>query len=105
MQSQSRKKVEMAGQKLMLEVWEDFGESGEPLPNLCYAGPLGDGHRARLSPKARLLTTFEAGSHNEAMTIYYKLMGWGQYTTDQEWDYKPYPEEWPTDPTDRNNCS
>jgi hypothetical protein len=95
----------MAVRKLMLEVWEDSGENGEPLPNLCYAGPLGDDHRTRLSPKARLLTTFEAGSHFEAMTIYYKLMGWGQYTTDQEWDHKPYPEEWFTDPTDRNNCS
>jgi hypothetical protein len=28
------------------------------------------------------------------MTIYYRLMGWGEYRTDQPWDYQPYPEEW-----------
>jgi len=28
-----------------------------------------------------------------AMTAYYKFMGWGEYTTDQEWDMHPYPEE------------
>jgi hypothetical protein len=28
------------------------------------------------------------------MTIYYRIMGWGVYTTDQPWDYEPYPEDW-----------
>lgn len=28
------------------------------------------------------------------MTAYYKFMGWGEYTTDQEWDVRPYPPEW-----------
>lgn len=39
--------------------------------------------------------TFEAGSHYEAMTIYYRHMGWSEYTTDQEWDFQPYPVEKP----------
>ena len=84
----------MSEHKLLLEVWEDFGESGESLPALLYAGPLGDESRRLLGPKARVLTTIRAGSHFEAMTAYYSLMGWGEYSTDQPWDYQPYPEEW-----------
>jgi hypothetical protein len=84
----------MSEHKLQLEVWEDIGESGESLPALVYAGPLGDESRRSLRPKARLLTTIWAGSHFEAMTAYYRLMGWGEYTTDQPRDYQPYPEEW-----------
>jgi hypothetical protein len=80
--------------KLLLEVWEDIGERGESLPALHYGGPLGSEGRARLSPKARLVATIWARSHFEAMTKYYELMGWGQYTTDTSWDYQPYPEEW-----------
>jgi hypothetical protein len=76
------------------EIWEDFGAEGESLPTLCLAGPLGDGCRNVLGPGAPLLTTFEAGNHYEAMTIYHRLMGWGVYTTDQPGDYEPYPDEW-----------
>ena len=43
---------------------------------------------------AKLIWTVEARSHFEAMTEYYKFMGWGEYTTDQAWDMQPYPEEW-----------
>ncbi len=38
--------------------------------------------------------TVEAGSHVDAMTKYYAYMGWGEYATEHEWDYQPYPEEW-----------
>jgi len=41
-----------------------------------------------------LLTTFEAGSHVEAMTIYNRYLGRGPYTTNEPWDYQPYPDEW-----------
>jgi hypothetical protein len=84
----------MSERRLLLEVWENIGESGESLPALLYAGPLGDDSRRLLGPKARLLTSIWAGSHFEAMTVYYRLMGWGEYTTNQPWDYQPYPEEW-----------
>jgi hypothetical protein len=84
----------MSERKLLLEVWEDFGDRGESLPALHYGGPLGYEARAQLSPKARLVGTIWAGSHFEAMTQYYDLMDWGQYTTDILWDYQPYPEEW-----------
>jgi hypothetical protein len=77
--------------KLIHEVWQ---APDDPGPTVCLAGPHGDGCRATLSPNAKLLWTFEAGSHFEAMTIYYERMGWGTYTTDQEWDMRPYPDEW-----------
>jgi hypothetical protein len=79
---------------LLHEVWENFGDEGESLPCLLIAGRLCEQARDRLNPQAKLLTTFEAGSHFEAMTIYYRLMGWSKYVTDQPWDYQPYPDEW-----------
>jgi len=79
---------------LMHEVWVDFGENGESLPGVCVAGPLGDDFRGLLGPWATLLTPWEPGSHFEAMTIYYRLMDWGVYTTNQSWDFEIYPEEW-----------
>ncbi len=84
----------MSQRKLLLEVWQDFGNEGESLPALLTAGPRGEAARRLLGPKARLLTTIEASSHFEAMTIYYGLMGWGKYTSSHAWDYQPYPEEW-----------
>ncbi len=84
----------MERRKLIHELWEDFGDEGESLPGLCLAGPMGDGFRKLLSPRAKLVTTFDDGSHFEAMTSYYELIGWGVYSTDQPWDLQPYPEEW-----------
>ena len=48
----------------------------------------------RKALNAKLIWTVEAGSHFEAMTTCYKFRGWGEYTTDQEWDFQPYPEKW-----------
>jgi len=28
------------------------------------------------------------------MTLYWNRQEWGTYTTDQAWDYEPYPAEW-----------
>jgi hypothetical protein len=64
------------------------------LHTCCLVGPMGDGCRRTLSSNARLLTTFEAGSHFEAMTIYNRYLGRETYTSDQAWDHRPYPEEW-----------
>jgi hypothetical protein len=57
---------------------------------------MGDGARATLSPGVRLAWTVEAGSPFEAMTKYYEYADRGRYVTDQEWDYRPYPEDWHT---------
>jgi hypothetical protein len=72
------------------EVWID----SEGLTMVCLAGKMGDGARSLFKPGSRLLTTIEASSHFDVMTKYYAMMGWGEYTTEHEWDYQPYPEEW-----------
>ena len=68
------------------ELWID----ADGLETFCLAGENGDGARALLSPGAKLVWTVEAGSYFEAMTKYYEHMGWGVYTTEHEWDFKPY---------------
>ena len=77
--------------KLKHELWEEKEGGGW---TFCLAGPRGDGARNLLGPNPKLIWTVEAGSHFEAMTAYYKFMDWGEYTTDQDWDMRPYPEEW-----------
>jgi hypothetical protein len=64
----------------------------------CLTGPAGDDARAGLSPGATLVWTVQAASHFLAMTLYYRHQGWGEYTTDQDWDFKTYEElGWETD--------
>ena len=84
----------MDGRKLLLEVWEDFSDSGAYSPMLCCAGRRGEAARGLLGPKARLLATIEAGSHFEAMTIYNRYLGREPYRTDQPSDYDAYPDNW-----------
>lgn len=76
---------------LIHEIWEDVEEGGIT-HTCCLNGPLGDGARNLLGPNARLLTTFEANSHFEAMTIYNHYLGYEPYRTDFEEDYLPYPD-------------
>lgn len=45
-----------------------------------------------LGPTARIVWTVEAASYFEAMTLYYAHMGWGEYTTEHEWDRRSYAE-------------
>jgi len=80
--------------QMVHEVWIDYGDVGEELPALIAAGPRGDGARRCLGPKARLQTTISAGCHFDAMAIYYRLLGYGEYRTDQPDDSRPYPTEW-----------
>jgi len=84
------------------EVWEQPDERGQMLPGVCLAGPDGDGFRALLEVGARLVTTFEASSDFEAMSIYYAMYNRGKYTTDHAWDYEPYPEEWAVTQSNRS---
>jgi hypothetical protein len=79
---------------LVHEVWEEPDASGQMLPSVCLAGSHGDSFRALLKPGSRLVATFTASSHFDAMTKYHAMYGWNPYTTDQAWDYEPYPEEW-----------
>ena len=71
------------------ELWDD-GEDGL---TFCLAGPMGDNARALLPASARLMWTVESESHFEAMTVYYRHMGWRTYTTEYpELDKRTYAE-------------
>ncbi len=80
--------------KLIHEVWEEIGDGGMVLHTCCLVGPKGDGCRRMLSQMARMITTFEASSHFEAMTIYHQFLGREPYAAVQAWDYEPYPDDW-----------
>jgi hypothetical protein len=67
------------------EVWKDR----EGLTTLCFADERGDDCRKLLEPGTELVHSFYAASHYEAMTIYYKFMNWGAYTTEFEIDRQP----------------
>ena len=79
---------------LIHKVWEVLGDDGQVLPTCLLAGSRGDEARRQLEPKARFVHSFEAGSHFEAMSIYYDLYQRGPYTTEHAWDMQPYPDEW-----------
>jgi hypothetical protein len=79
---------------LIHEIWEVLDDDGQVLPACLFAGPRGDEGRRLLGPNACLVHTFKAGSHFEAMTIYYDFYRWGVYTTDHASDVEPYPDEW-----------
>lgn len=88
--------------RLIHEIWQVLGDDGEALPTLCLAGPDGNGIRAMLHEEAvehgrgvpQCVGRFEAESHFEAMTIYYRRLGWGEYRTEFDQDREPYPDYW-----------
>jgi hypothetical protein len=79
---------------LLHDVWIDIDEDGQEIESCCLSGRQGDGLRKLLSPKARLVHKFLATSHFEAMQIYNSFLGREPYTTNKDWDYKPYPASW-----------
>jgi hypothetical protein len=85
--------VRREGATLLHELWE-YTEDGGTLCTFCHAGPRGDGARRTLPPDAGLVWSVWAGSHFEAMTLYYEHQDWGRYTTDHASDHEPYPEAW-----------
>ena len=72
--------------KVKHEIWEDT----EGLTTLCLADERGDDCRKLMEVGDKLIHTFYANCHYEAMTIYYEYMNWGVYTTDFEIDKEPY---------------
>jgi hypothetical protein len=75
---------------LVHETWEE--EDG--VVTVCLAGPDGDGARDQLAKGARLVRTFEAGSHFEAMTLHNAALKREPYSSNEPWDFQPYPAEW-----------
>ena len=78
---------------LLHEIWEEPDDGGQMLPGLCFAGPDGNGFRALRGSGSRLLATFLAASQFEAMTKYYKVVGYGEYVNDESWSREPYSQE------------
>ena len=67
------------------DVWEDNEGA-----SLCFSGELGEENRTLLGKDAKIIFSFYADSHFNAMTQYYKYMGYGVYTTMYEIDKIPY---------------
>jgi hypothetical protein len=68
------------------QVWKD--PAG--LTTLCLADYRGNDCRNLIEPGSKIIYEFYADSHFDAMTTYYKYMGWGTYTTEFEIDKEPY---------------
>src|SRR5688572_10364363 len=68
------------------DIWQDE----EGMTMLCFSGDLGEESRTILEPGSRIIHSFYADSHFDAMTKYYQFMKWGKYTTDFEIDKVPY---------------
>ena len=70
----------------------------ETLPSCVAFGPSGDGARILGDELegvvGKCVWVFFANSHYEAMSIYYEFLGYGDYSTDKDWDYKKYPNTW-----------
>lgn len=78
------------------EIWmsPDENNDGEYLASCIALGPSGDRARALLETGSYCVLVFWASCHNEAMQFYYSFLGYGTYTSDQDWDYQEYPIEW-----------
>lgn len=76
----------MASKKIKLDVWQDR----EGLTALCRAGDGGKECRDAMEGKYKIIFSFFASSHYEAMTKYYEFMDWGEYTTEFEIDKEPF---------------
>ena len=61
---------------LLYQIWEDPELSSI---EVCRANRLSDEQRGRISPRARLVHSYRAGSFREAMEIYYRLYDYGHY--------------------------
>ena len=68
--------------KIKHDIWED----PEGLTMLCFSDELGAESRTLLEPNSRIIHSFYADSHFDAMTKYYQFMGWGVYETEYELD-------------------
>jgi len=70
------------------QVWKD----SEGLTGVCFANSKGDDYRNLLENDSKLIHTFYASSHFEAMTIYYEFMNWGEYQLVYQQDKELYDE-------------
>ncbi len=75
---------------LLHEVWRD----SERNAIMCWiAGEESDSKRQLLHPKATLVRTFLAASHEDAMRQHYAAEGWGEYRGVPGVSDQPYTED------------
>ena len=74
----------------MTKIKHDIWKSDDDLTSLCYSGELGEESRSILEPNSKIIHSFYADSHFDAMTKYYEFMDWGIYETEFEIDKEPY---------------
>lgn len=76
---------------LVHEIWETTQDE-MVLHTCCFAGSLGDACRETLPSNSRLLVTFVAECHFDAMTIYNRFLGREPYSSEHDDDYRAYRE-------------
>ncbi|MGE0638021.1 MAG: hypothetical protein AB7P01_16375 [Bacteroidia bacterium] len=74
----------------MATIKHDIWKDSEGLTMLCFSDELGEESRTHLKPDSKIIHTFYANSHYDAMTKYYVFMDWGVYKTEFEIDHEPY---------------
>ena len=78
---------------LLHELWE-WPEGEQTLSLFCVAGPQGNESRAMLPENAKLVWTTWARTHFEAMSLLHERIGPEPHTSEEPWDFEPYPPEW-----------
>ncbi|MDX9791393.1 MAG: hypothetical protein RBT61_11220 [Candidatus Kapabacteria bacterium] len=74
----------------MTSIKHDIWQNKEGLTSLCYSGNLGEESRRLLEPDSKIIYSFYADSHYDAMKQYYEFMEWGIYETEFEIDKQKY---------------
>ncbi|RKD90183.1 hypothetical protein [Mangrovibacterium diazotrophicum] len=74
----------------MTSIKHDIWQYREGLTSLCFSGDLGEESRSLLEPDSKIIHSFYADSHFDAMTKYFVFMGWGKYETEFDIDKQPY---------------
>lgn len=76
--------------ELLHQVWDD----PESNARMCWiAGNESDRMRRALHPKAKLVRTFLASSHDDAMRQHYAAESWGEYEGVPGVSDQPYSDE------------
>ena len=80
------------------EVWEDPDDNS--ISMICRASPWAINSYRLLSARAKVIHTFQAGSHVEASTLLHRIMGWEEYVPLVDSEHgdivgeEPYPDDW-----------
>jgi hypothetical protein len=72
--------------KILFDIWAE--EDG--LTSLCFSGEIGEEARCLLGTNPKIIHSFYADSHFDAMTQYNAYLGLGVYESDFEIDKEPY---------------